>query len=298
MSPFKGESKLLNNLKAVFLLVLLSAILLALGGAVGGQVGLIVALIFAVAMNLGSWFFSDTLALKMSGARVVTREQEPRLHDIVEEVCRMANMPKPRVYVVQNDSPNAFATGRNEKHAAVAATTGIMRILDDNELRAVFGHEMGHIKNKDILVNAVVATVASAIMFIAMMGRWALFFGGLGGRDREGGLGNIVAMLAMIILAPVAATVIRLAISRQRELGADTTGAQITHTPLALASALQKLQDYSRARPMQVNPAISHLFIVNPLGKIDFGSLFSTHPATEKRIERLNKYARETGQYS
>jgi len=211
----------------------------------------------------------------------------------------MARMPKPRVYMIQNDAPNAFATGRNAKHAAVAATTGIMRILDERELTAVFGHELGHIRNRDILVNAIVATVASAIMFIAFMGRWALIFGGFGrSRDSNGGVIQIIAMLAMIILAPIAATVIRLAISRQREYGADEAGALITHTPLALASALEKLETYSRARPMQVNPAVSHLFIVNPLGKVNFAALFSTHPPIEKRIERLNQIARNTGMYS
>lgn len=289
----------MNNVKTVFLLTLLSGVFLALGYVFGGQAGLMIALIFAGVMNIGSYWFSDKLALKMTGAREVTQDQEPQLHRIVEEVAALANMPKPRVYVIQNDSPNAFATGRNQKHAAVAATTGIMRILDDRELTAVFGHELGHIRNHDILVNAIVATVASAIMFIAMMGRWAMIFGGFGGRNREGGgaLG-IVAMLLTIILAPIAAAMIRMAISRQREYGADETGAHITHAPLSLASALQKLEDYSRARPMQVNPAVSHLFIVNPLGKVDFASLFSTHPPTAKRIERLNEIARKTGSFS
>jgi heat shock protein HtpX len=277
------------------LLVALSALLIGIGWFVAGIFGAVFALIIAFALNIGSYWFSDKLALKMTGAHEVTPEQEPRLHAIVDNVAQMAGMPKPKVYIIQNDSPNAFATGRNEKHAAVAATTGIMRILDDKELTAVFGHEMGHIGNKDILVNAVVATVASAITFIATMLQWSLIFGGFRGNDRNGGILGILAILATVILAPIAASIIRLAISRQRELGADATGAKITGTPLALASALQKLQDYSRVQPMQVNPAVSHLFIVNPLGGINFASLFATHPPTEQRIARLNEIARRSG---
>jgi heat shock protein HtpX len=251
------------------------------------------ALVVAGAINIGSYWFSDRLALKMAGAREVTPAQEPRLHAIVEEVASMARLPKPRVYLVENDSPNAFATGRNARHAAVAATTGILHILDDRELTAVLGHELGHIRNRDILINAVVATVASAIMFVAFMGRWALFFGGFGGRGRTAydGIVRLVAILAMIVFAPIAATLIRLAISRQREYAADEAGAGITHMPLALASALEKLETYSRARPMQVNPAVAHLFIVNPLGRVDFSTLFSTHPPIPKRIERLQRMA-------
>jgi len=288
--------KAMNNVKTVFLLVALSGLLLAIGYFVAGTAGVIFAFIFALVMNIGSYWFSDKLALRMTGAREVTPEQEPELHAIVSEVAAMAGMPKPKVCIIQNDSPNAFATGRNQKHATVAATTGIMRILDERELRAVFGHELGHIRNHDILVNAIVATVATAIMFIANILQWSLIFGGFGGRDRGGGgILGILAMLATIILAPLAASIIRMAVSRQREYGADETGAHITHTPLSLASALQKLEDYSKVKPMQVNPAVSHLFIVNPLGAINFASLFSTHPPVQKRIERLNQIARETG---
>lgn len=289
----------MSNVKTVFLLVLLSSLLIGIGYLVAGPFGAIFAFVISLAMNIGSYWFSDKLALKMTGAREVTPAEEPRLHEMIDRVTSMAGMPKPRVYIIQNDSPNAFATGRNEKHAAVAVTAGIMRILDERELEAVIGHELGHIKNKDILVNAIVATVATAISFIATMLQWSLIFGGFGGRDRNGGgILGILAILATIIFAPIAAGIIRFAISRQRELGADDYGARLTHMPLALASALQKLQDYSTVRPMAVNPAVSHLFIVNPLGKINFGSLFATHPSTEKRIERLNKIARETGNYS
>jgi heat shock protein HtpX len=286
-----------SNVKTVFLLVLLTGLLIGIGYLVAGPAGAIFAFIISMVMNIGSYWFSDKLVLRATGSREVTSAEEPRLHSIVDNVAAMSNMPKPKVYIMQNDSPNAFATGRNSKHAAVAATTGIMRILDDRELTAVFGHELGHIRNKDILVNAVVATIAGAITFIATFLQWSLIFGGFGGRDRDGGGGilGLLALLATIILAPIAASIIRLAISRQREYGADEAGAQITHMPLSLASALQKLEDYSRARPMQVNPAVSHLFIVNPLGKVNFAALFSTHPPVQDRISRLNEIARRTG---
>jgi heat shock protein HtpX len=295
----------MNAAKTVFLLVLLSGIFVAAGYIVAGPTGLIIAGVVAVVMNFGSYWSSDKLVLRITGAREVTANQEPHLHRIVDEVAAMAGMPKPKVYIMQNDAPNAFATGRNPKHAAVAVTTGIMRILDDRELTAVLGHEMAHIRNRDILVSAIVAAIGSAIGILP----WLLFFFGFG-RSRGGGYIQLVALLVTLILAPLAAAIIRMAISRQREFGADETGAQITRTPLSLASALEKLETHSRARPMKVNPAVSHLFIVNPLkgarrqqqGNMMMGffgsEAFSTHPPMRKRIERLNEIARKMGTYA
>lgn len=292
----------MKAVKTVALLALLSAIFLVVGFLLAGVTGLIIAIVGALAMNFFSYWSSDKLVLKLTGAREVTPKQEPHLHRIVDEVSAMAGMPKPKVYIMQNDAPNAFATGRNAKHSAVAATTGIMRILDDRELTAVLGHELAHIRNHDILVSAIAVTIGAAIGFLP----WLLFFGF--GRSR--GMFGIVVMLVSWILAPMAAGLIRAALSRTREYGADETGAQITHTPLALASALQKLETSSQARPMNVNPAVSHLFIVNPLNSKQkrqsdgmvmgfFGAgAFSTHPPVKKRVERLNEIARKMGSYS
>ena len=292
----------MKAVKTVALLALLSAIFLVVGFLLAGVTGLIIAIVVALAMNFFSYWSSDKLVLKLTGAREVTPDQEPHLHRIVDEVSAMAGMPKPKVYIMQNDAPNAFATGRNATHAAIAVTTGIMRILDDRELTAVLGHELGHIRNHDILVSAIAVTIGAAIGFLP----WLLFFGF--GRSR--GMFGIVVMLVSWILAPMAAGLIRAALSRTREYGADETGAQITRTPLALASALEKLETYSKARPMNVNPAVSHLFIVNPLSSKQkresggmvmgfFGSeTFSTHPPVKKRVERLNEIARKMGSYS
>ncbi|MFB3094162.1 MAG: zinc metalloprotease HtpX, partial [Dehalococcoidia bacterium] len=286
----------MKAVKTVALLALLSAIFLVAGFLLAGVPGLIIAFVVALAMNFFSYWSSDKLVLRLTGAREVTPGQEPHLHRIVDEVTAMAGLPKPKVYIMQNDAPNAFATGRNAKHAAIAVTTGIMRILDDRELTAVLGHELGHIRNRDILVSAIAVTIGAAIGFLP----WLLFFGF--GRSR--GMFGIVALLATWILAPMAAGLIRAALSRTREYGADETGAQITHTPLALASALEKLETYSQARPMNVNPAVSHLFIVNPLSSKQkrgggdmvmglFGNSFSTHPPIKKRVEKLNEIARK-----
>jgi len=225
----------------------------------------------------------------------VSEQDDPQLHRIVQEVADMARLPKPKVYVVQNDSPNAFATGRNPKHSTVAVTTGIMRILDREELKAVLSHEMGHVRNRDILVSTIVATVAGAVMFLASIARWGLFFG-FGRRDNNGGGAiALVLWLVIIILAPIAALLIRMAISRAREYGADEAGAEISGRPMALASALRKLQMGATMRPMQVNESTAHLFIVNPLRSDFVGNLFSTHPPVEDRIARLEKMAQRMG---
>ncbi|UCH87660.1 MAG: zinc metalloprotease HtpX [Dehalococcoidia bacterium] len=286
----------MNHAKTVLLLGLLSALFLGLGYLFGGVTGLIVAFGFALLMNLWAYWFSDKLALRMAGAHQVTPEQEPRLHRMVEDVAGLAGLPKPKVYVVQNDAPNAFATGRNPKHSAVAVTTGITRMLNEDELKAVLAHEMGHIKNRDILISAIVATIASAIMFIAFMARWSLFFGGFGrSRNQYAGLIGLVAILAIAILAPIGAMLIRTAISRQREYGADETGARISGRPLALASALRKLQMGAQMRPTKVSESTAHMYTVSPLRSDFMGNLFSTHPPVDQRIARLEQMAERMG---
>lgn len=283
----------MTNLKTLFLFSLLSAILVGVGWFVGGYGGMVVFLVIAAVMNFSSYWFSDKLALKMSGAKEVTREEEPRLHSIVEEVANLAMIPKPRVYVINSDTPNAFATGRNPKHAAVAVTTGIMRLLDEREIRGVLGHELGHIRNRDILVQTVVATVAGAITMIAWMLQWSMIFGG-GRRDSRDNPLALIGLLATIILAPIAASLIRLAISRSREYGADATGARMVHDPEALASALLKLEQGVQMRPLPQNgvtQATAHLYIVNPFKSEGMANLFSTHPPIEERVRRLRVMA-------
>ena len=286
----------MNQAKTVLLLAALAALFLGLGWLFGGMTGLIVAFAFSLVMNVGSYWFSDRLALTMAGAHEVAEEQEPHLHRLVAEVAGMAGLPKPKVYIIQNDSPNAFATGRNPKHSAVAATTGIMRILNDDELKGVLAHELGHIRNHDILVSTIVATIAGAIMFLAMIARWSLFFGGFG-RSRNGnsGLIGLALWLVIIIVAPIAAMMVRMAISRGREYGADEAGGRISGRPLALASALRKLQMGAQMRPMKVNESTAHLYIVNPLRSDFVGNLFSSHPPIEDRIARLERQAQSMG---
>ena len=279
----------MNTFKTALLLTALTLCLMLLGEHYGGRNGMILAFAFAAAMNFFSYFYSDKLALAMYRARPATREQLPRVYQVVERMTQRIGLPMPKIYVIPSDSPNAFATGRNPKHASVAVTQGILTLLNDDELEGVLAHELGHVRNRDILTSSIAATLAGAITMLARMGYWASLFGGFGGngRDRERGGGGLGALL-MLILAPIAATLIQLAISRSREYEADATGAHITGNPYALASALEKLDAYSKRLPLQASPSNAHLFIVQPLlsGR-DFASLFATHPPIPKRIERL-----------
>jgi len=276
-----------NTFKTAFLLTLLTLLLMFIGRAFGGQSGMVMALAFAAVMNFVSYFYSDKIALAMYRARPVTREQLPRAYQAVERLTQKIGIPMPKIYVIPTDSPNAFATGRNPSHASVAVTEGILNLLTDEELEGVLAHELGHVNNRDILISSVAATIAGAITMLASMGRWAMIFGGMGGRDDRDRGGGIAALF-MLILAPIAASLIQLAVSRSREYQADATGAHFTGNPYALASALTKLDAYSRRLPLQATPSTAHLFIIQPLlGGMSFGNLFSTHPPIAKRIERL-----------
>jgi heat shock protein HtpX len=276
-----------NTFKTAFLLTAITLLLMFIGRAFGGQNGMFLALAFATVMNFVSYFFSDKIALAMYRAQPVTREQLPRAYQAVERLTQKIGIPMPKMYVIPSDSPNAFATGRNPAHASVAVTQGILQLLNDEELEGVLAHELGHVNNRDILISSVAATIAGAITMLANMAKWGMIFGGYGGRDREDRGGGGLAALFMLIVAPIAATLIQLAVSRSREYQADATGAHFTGNPYALASALQKLDAYSRRIPMQASPSTAHLFIIQPLLGINFGGLFSTHPPIAKRIERL-----------
>jgi len=276
----------MNTLKTAFLLTALTLLLVLLGSH-WGENGMILAFIIAAAMNFFSYFYSDKLALAMYRAQPVTREQLPRAYEVVERMTGRLGLPMPKIYVIPTEAPNAFATGRNPKHASVAVTHGILELLNDEELEGVLAHELGHVRNRDILTSSIAATIAGAITLLARMGWWAEMFGGFGGggRDRRGG--GISALL-MLILAPIAAMLIQLWVSRTREYEADATGAHITGNPYALASALEKLDAYSKRIPMPGTATTAHLFIVAPLlNREDFANLFSTHPPIRKRIERL-----------
>ena len=275
-----------NTVKTAFLLTLLTLLLIWIGGHFEGRNGLIFGFLLAAGMNFFTYFYSDKLALKMYKAQPVAREQLPRAYAVVERMTQRMGIPMPKMYVIPTQSPNAFATGRNPKHASVAMTEGILALLNDEELEGVLAHELGHVQNRDILTSSIAATLAGAITLIARMGYWAALFGGYGGGKRERGGG--VSSLFMLFLAPVAAMLIQLAVSRSREYEADATGAKTTGNPYALASALEKIEAYSKRVPLVASPSSAHLFIAQPLvGGGMFTNLFSTHPPMEKRIERL-----------
>ncbi|MGO9209751.1 MAG: zinc metalloprotease HtpX [Terriglobales bacterium] len=276
-----------NALKTALLLGLLTGFMILVGDWLGGQNGMILALGLAAVMNFVSYFFSDKIALMTYRAQPATREQLPRVYEVVERITQRQGLPMPKIYVIPTDSPNAFATGRNPSHASVAVTQGILNLLDDEELEGVLAHELGHVRNRDILISSIAATLAGAITILARMAYWGALFGGMGGRDREDRGGGGLGALFMLILAPFAAMLIQLAVSRSREYQADATGAHFTGNPYALARALQKLDAYSKRIPMAASPSSAHLFIVQPLLGINFAGLFSTHPPIRKRIERL-----------
>jgi heat shock protein HtpX len=272
-----------NMFKTALLLGVLTALLVIIGGAVGGQNGMLIAFVMAIAMNFASYWFSDKIVLAMYGAQPIEESQAPGLYGMVRRLALRAGIPMPRVYLIATDTPNAFATGRNPEHAAVAVTEGIMRILNDEELEGVLAHELAHVKNRDILISTIAATLAGAVTYLAHMAQWAMFWGRHD--DEEGG--NPLGGLLMIILAPIAAMLVQMAVSRAREYQADATGARLAGRTWGLAGALEKLHVASQALPMHANPATAHLFIVNPLTGQSLMTLFSTHPPIEERIARL-----------
>jgi heat shock protein HtpX len=278
-----------NVLRTTVLLAALTALFLVIGGAIGGNQGLFIAFVFALLMNFASYWFADKIVLSMYGAREVSLNEAPDLYRLVQRLAQRAGIPMPRVYIIPSDAPNAFATGRNPQHGAVAVTEGILRMLDTDELAGVLAHELGHIRNRDTLIMTVAATLAGAITMLAHMAQWGAIFG-FGRRDEEdSGGGGILGLLFMAILAPIAATLIQLAISRSREYFADSTGAAVAGSPSGLARALEKLHYASQRLPMDANPATAHLFIVNPLTGGSLVNLFSTHPPIEERIRRLRR---------
>jgi len=271
-------------LKTMVLMVFLTVLLMAIGGAVGGRTGLTFALIMAFGLNFVTYWFSDKIVLRMYSAREVTESEEPELYSIVRRLASKAGLPMPRVYIVDEDQPNAFATGRNPEHAAVAATSGILRILSREELEGVLAHELAHVKHRDILISTIAATIAGAISYLAQMAQWAMIFGGSRRDDDDG---SPIAAIVMMIVAPIAAMLVQMAISRAREYSADEGGAEISGHPMYLANALKKLDMASKQIPMDANPATAHMFIVNPLSAGMLMRLFSTHPPMEERIARL-----------
>jgi heat shock protein HtpX len=279
----------MNAMKTTFLMALMTVLLVLAGGAIGGQSGMIFALVMAGVMNFISYWFSDRIVLAMYGAQEVTEADYPEFYGLVRQLAVQAGMPMPKVYIIQSETPNAFATGRNPEHAAVAATTGIMRILTRDELMGVMAHELSHVRHRDILISSVAATIAGAITYLAHMAQWAAIFGG--GRDRDEEGGGVFGLIVMAIVAPIAAMLIQMAISRSREYEADRGGAALAGNPLCLAGALRKLEMANQQIPMQANAATAHMFIVNPLTGGGLMSLFSTHPPLDERVRRLEEMA-------
>jgi heat shock protein HtpX len=279
-----------NFFKTAVLLAALTCLVVLIGGAIGGQQGMLVAFVLAGVMNFASYWFSDKIVLSMYGARPVTEATAPDLYHLVRRLATRAAIPMPRLYVIPGDTPNAFATGRNPEHAAVAVTEGIMRMLDDQELEGVIAHELSHVRNRDTLIMTIAATLAGAITYLAHMAQWAAIFGGRRADDEDSG-GGMIGAIAMAILAPIAAMLVQMAISRTREFQADASGARLAGQPWGLSKALEKLEMASRIAPMHATPATAHLFIVNPLRGGGFASLFSTHPPTQERIARLRALA-------
>ena len=275
-----------NTFKTAFLLTTLTLLLMFVGRVFGGQNGMLIALVFAAVLNFVSYFYSDKIALSMYRAKPVSQEELPRAYQVVERLTQKIGIPMPKMYVIPTESPNAFATGRNPNHASVAVTQGILALLNDEELEGVLAHELGHVRNRDILISSIAATVAGAITYLAHIARWGMIFGGYERDSNDRGGGGFGALL-MLILAPIAAMLIQLAVSRSREYQADESGAHYTGNPYALASALAKLDAYSKRLPMQATPSTAHLFIVQPFLGMNLGNLFSTHPPIAKRIERL-----------
>lgn len=280
----------MNGLKTMVLMVALTLLLVWAGAAIGGKSGMTMALTFALIMNMVTYWFSDKIVLRMYGAQEVREAEAPELFSTVRTLAQKASIPMPKVYIIQNDSPNAFATGRNPSHAAVAVTTGIMRILNRDELSGVIGHELAHVKHRDILIGTVAATIAGAISYLAQMAHWAMLFGGRGSDDEDSG--NPLAALLMMIVGPIAALLIQMAISRSREYSADEGGARISGSPYFLANALKKLHIASQRIPLEANPATAHMFIISPLTGRGLLTLFSTHPPIEERITRLETMVR------
>ncbi len=279
----------MNYIKTGLLLAALTMLFVWIGGYFGGQIGAMYAFIFALIMNVGAYWFSDKIVLKMYGAKEIDPKEVPELYNIVKELITPAGLPMPRLYITPQNSPNAFATGRNPHHAAVCVTQGILNLLNREELKGVIAHELSHIKNRDTLIMTVAATIAGAITMLAYWARWAAILGGLGGRGGRSRDGNIFGYLFMLIVAPIAAMLIQLAISRSREYAADKRGAYIAGTPAGLSNALLKLEKGAKTYPMQANHTTAHLFIVNPLRGRGIAALFSTHPPVRDRVERLER---------